>query len=134
MSDFKLPEDEDLQFLADIEASIHAAGNYLRPSEDLRPRTLELAHQQNDDKRSGRRFQTVISVLVMFVLIIAPAAERWGRSPGTLAGPSDAEIHAKAIQLAADSGIGTDWALFETFSQWRRELAIRFDHRDKHVR
>ncbi|MGV3485766.1 MAG: hypothetical protein ACO1RT_15220 [Planctomycetaceae bacterium] len=134
MSQSLMPADGDSGGFAEIEDAILQARDYVCPSSDLRPRTLEQARESDADNRSLRRFRAAVVIVALLVLVVVPAADRLGWLQGPATGPSQEEIHAAALKLAAESGMTSDWALLETFSQWRRSLAMRFDPRENNLR
>jgi hypothetical protein len=45
---------DDLEWLADMESLVRAAGDYVRPSDDLRPRVLEKARVVRKERQAQR--------------------------------------------------------------------------------
>lgn len=68
--------DESTQLPTEIEALIRAAGNYVRPSDDLRPRVLESARAEvNARQINGRLRVWVVAAVVLFMLLANPRHE-----------------------------------------------------------
>lgn len=104
----------------DLEAMVRRAADYVQPTDDLRPRTLEAACDRGS-RRRGRR----LAFLVATVLVIAPAfgslvvEAGWTGASGVTA----AELHQRADQLVVQRQTKAAWSLFEAFSGLRREQA-----------
>jgi hypothetical protein len=105
----------------ELEALIRAAGNYVRPSDDLRPLVLEEARLA----RSERRAQDRIWQFVLAVMFVAIALSSWrGYSPSGLDAASALESAAPAS--AASSSPPHDnptWHAVDSFSALRRRQA-----------
>ncbi len=113
---------DDFQF---TEQMIQAAGDFIRPRDDHRPRTLETARRECDDSLLERRVGGFFVAAILLLSMASPVAdlirEYPSRSPDNL--PS--EIQQKASELSRHSGIGPQWATFEVFSQLRQSQASR---------
>lgn len=113
---------EDLESLADIESLVRSAGDYVRPSEDLRPRVLEGARCVSKERQARRWIGHLAMCALALAMLIAavrhapdlwhePAAARsgygslWNVSPAT-AGSSDAS-----------------WSMVDSFTDLRRRQA-----------
>jgi hypothetical protein len=57
--------------LDDIEALVRAAGGYVQASSDLRPRVLEQARQQRDDRRWQSRCRRLAAVIMLWSAVSA---------------------------------------------------------------
>lgn len=113
--------------LAAVEAAIRAAKNYVVPSENLRPRTLEAAREMVDDRKQVRRFWRFSIGLLLCGALSIPLADRLNAWHQRSRSPSATELEWQALNLAeSDSSIGTNWGLFEAFRQLRGTQAARF--------
>jgi hypothetical protein len=119
---------------ASIEEAIRAAGAYVVPSDDLRPRTLEAARELSEDRRTGIRLGRFAVVLLLFIVISAPLAERAAAWYERATSPSAAELQAHALEIAQARNVGPDWGLFEAFTRLRRMQATRLGQAGLHTR
>ena len=128
---------------ATLESLIRAAGDYVHPTDDLRPRTLETARRRCRQQR--RASGMAIAALLLAVLIpsgnrqqahMAPferaSFERapFGRAPfGRLSSYATTQsLDTKTEDWESGpntlrAGLGPDWALVEIFTQLRRQQA-----------
>jgi hypothetical protein len=113
---------------ARLESIVHAAGGYVHPTDDLRPNTLEAAQDACRQRRTNLRF----GGLGLFVLLLAATG-----FPGFLLssplGPAfvpSSELHRRAALSVAEGSVGTNWALYEVFSELRGEQAELLHHSD----
>jgi hypothetical protein len=109
--------------LDELETLIRSAGDYVRASDDLRPRVLENARSQCCEQRVRRRFWQ-IAVAALFCVILM----------GSLAHRSESAIGAKAhtsawtspmfapVEAAARSN-DPSWQMVESFTQLRLRQA-----------
>ncbi len=122
---------DDYESAEEVEALVRAAGEYVRASDDLRPRVLEAARLQWRERRV-RRWIRHAAVLVLS-LGFATAAGRQGldgeRSHpiGIVAAAGFDEVFAPTAVAAQRSGDG-DWRMFEAFTKLRQQQAqvLRF--------
>jgi hypothetical protein len=118
--------------LDDVEAMVRAAGQYVRASDDLRPRVLEAARLQYGEQRA--RF--CIRHLAVFVLLLAflHVAEwhgfddRESRPNGMLVAAGFHEVLYPMPAASIRSGDG-DWRMIDAFTKLRRQQAqlLRFE-------
>jgi hypothetical protein len=113
-----------------IEAMIRAAGQYVRPTDDLRPRVLEAARLQRGE-RSAKRLICHASLFAA-VLAFFSAANRdldlpQSRRTGMLAAAGFNELVSPAASSTPRSGDG-DWRMIDAFTELRRHQAqlLRF--------
>jgi len=119
---------------AEIEAMIRAARHYVRPSDDLRPRTLEAAREYCGDRRAEKKLGSFALAVLVLLLISSPAIRYAMMLQSTVANRSADEVHHLAAELATHREIGSHWALAEAFSQVRHIQASRLgrsNHRMK---
>lgn len=104
---------------AAVEALIRASRDYVRPSDELRPRVLDAAREHCSDCRAERRlgsFALVVLLLVMTTPIVLRSVSNFqaGHSAVTAT-----KIESLAAELAARQDVGTHWALAEAVTRWR---------------
>jgi hypothetical protein len=108
-----------------IESAIRAAGNYVRPSEDLRPRTLEAAREHCGDRRAEQKLGGFVIAVLLLVMIGSPAIHYMHALRRQSTAPSATEMQDRGLRYAADPHIGSNWGLSEAFTQLRRLQANR---------
>jgi hypothetical protein len=108
-----------------IEEAIRAAANYVVPSDNLRPRTLEAAREVSEDRRSERRLRRLIIVLLLCTGLSIPLSERLTAWYEGRRSPSATEMELHALDLSTSGDVGPHWGLFEAFSQLRSMQAAR---------
>ena len=119
------PSFEHERAIAELEKVILRAGNYIAPSDDLRPRTLEVAREVNCRQRTNHRVCKAVAVL-LFLFVSGV--------PQSLVAPTDSslfvhseELHQRAKELTASAGVEPQWALYEVFRSLRDEQADRLN-------
>ena len=124
------PHTHDQSF-EQIESAIRAAGDYIQPSEDLRPRTLEAARDDCGDRRAEKRLGVFVFAVVMLVMIGSPIIHNLEKLRRESSAPSTTEMQQRGLHYAADPTIGPNWGLSEAFSQLRRLQADRLNRSAK---
>ena len=110
--------------LYEIEALVRQAGNYVRASDDLRPRVLETARTERREYRAQRwLWQAALSVVLLGILAAA-----MGRRPdATPAKRIDAITETAHVctgeEGAAASGKDATWELVDAFTKLRQRHA-----------
>lgn len=109
-----------------LEAVVAAAGGYVHPSDDLRPRVLEAAWQRHRRRRGQRRLLAIAGGLSGILIL---ATSTWvsivGNGAPTPVAATD--LHQKALAVSAQTGADPAWSLYEVVVQWRRDQATRID-------
>jgi hypothetical protein len=114
---------------APIEALIRSAGSYVRPSDDLRPRTLEAARR----KRSSRRWNKQIATLAAAVVLLAVFNIPGRFVPTDVASKTSQATVMREFELRQklhkSAGLSFDpaWAWFEAFWELRNQQAKRIN-------
>jgi hypothetical protein len=106
-----------------VESMIRSAGDFIQPSDDLRPRALESASEYCSDQRARRKMVGIAMLclsLLGLVILRAPDSEAL-RLRATA--PSSAEIQKQASMLESLPHVGSDWGLAEAFTRLRRHQA-----------
>lgn len=126
--------DEAFRSLEQIESVIRAAGQYVRPSEDLRPRTLEAAREHCNDRRAERKLGGFAIAVLLLVTVSPPAIQFVDVLRSTPSAPTAAEMHHRALDYGAQPNVGMHWGLAEAFTQLRRVQAARLNHSDRLIK
>jgi hypothetical protein len=108
-----------------IESMIRAAGDYVRPSEDLRPRTLEAAREHCDDRRAEQKLGGFAIAVLLLVTFSSPAIQYADVLRTSSTAPSATEMQSRAQAYEAQSHVGQHWGLTEAFTRLRRVQATR---------
>lgn len=128
MSEFGQRQSRQHSAFAELESMVRAAGGYVHPTDDLRPNTLEAVRSAGRQRRTSCR----LGALAGLVLLLAASGFPDFLLSARL-GPAfvqSSELHRRAVQYSVEKGIGTNWALYEVFSEMRREQADLL-HRSK---
>jgi len=107
-----------------LESIVRAAGGYVEPTDDLRPEVLEAARGACRQRRLGRRL-CCWAVLVVLVSATGFPGFLFSSSPGLIAVQSS-ELQRRAALSVIENGTEANWALYEVFSELRRERSERF--------
>jgi len=114
--DFSSPLDE-------VESLIRSAGDYVRASDDLRPRVLEIARLQVNERRMRRRFWQSAAVALFCVVLTSSLVQRLDSAVGTKAQTSvwtsPMFVPVEAAALSSDPS----WQMVESFSELRLRQA-----------
>ena len=121
--------DSPLESFASLEAIVRAAGNYVQPTDDLRPRTLEAARSVS----SRRRWNTHLGALAAAVILLAFCGLPSRTPPsqlGQVAKTSQLirgyDLHRQASLREVQAGFDASWAFYEAFAELRRKQADLF--------
>ncbi len=113
---------ENLEWLGDVESLVRSAGNYVRPSEDLRPRVLETARVARKE-RQAQRWTLHMAACALLCGVLAAALQ----TPSAVA---TRETAAAAIGYRllwnSQPTIGTSdasWNMVDSFTELRRRQA-----------
>ena len=102
----------------DVEALVRAAGGYVRPSEELRPRVLETARAEASEQQALRRiWQLALAITLFGALSIAAGTcgdVASSSSPGML------QMQAAVQQVGGENA---GWSMVESFTELRRRQA-----------
>ena len=113
--------------MSEVEAMVRAAGQYVRASDDLRPRVLETARIERGEQRAQRclRHLAVFIALLAFFTTIGhdPLKQSIGLRDSVLAVISSRLPSAESP--AARNG-SWDWSMIEAFTELRRQQAEVF--------
>jgi len=118
---------EDSEGLAELEAAVRAAGEYVRPSDDLRPRVLETVRVERGERRARRRIGRVGMLILAMALVL-----QWTGGPidHVLGRPTDSRLLLSADDLfvVAEShllrrGVDMGWGMVDVYSDLRSRQA-----------
>ncbi|TWU28060.1 hypothetical protein [Bythopirellula polymerisocia] len=119
MNEFDLNQRGDR--FAGLEESIRLAGNYIQPTDDLRPKTLEAARSASYQRRTNWRAGAMIAAVLLVAI---------GQATNQFGWPVRRPIAATAInhefaqrQQALERGINPGWGLYEAFCELRSKQA-----------
>jgi hypothetical protein len=102
----------------DVESLVRAAGNYVRPSDDLRPRVLETARAESHERWAQRQIWQVALVVALLGVCSTSVRSRME----VAAPPSGIAFERGAIARRAESG-EDGWKMVESFTDLRRQHA-----------
>ena len=108
--------------LNDIEFLVRAAKDYVRPSDDLRPRVLETARFERRELRLQRRFWQIAAV-VLFCGILTHSIRQ---IPDVAVAPAQEAVLDAGPVFSSAAGSQTpdpSWEIVESFTQLRHRQA-----------
>jgi len=107
----------------ELESIIFAARNYVRTTDDLRPRVLETARAEQRDRRLQRRLAQMAALVLLMVTAITVyrQPESSGRSEAFL--PTVEAMSAESQVDATRYADHASWETVESFSDLRRRQA-----------
>ena len=114
---------DSLGEFGELEALVRRAKDYVRPSDDLRPRVLEAARRERSDRRmQGYLRWAAVVVLVLGVLAAAlrQRPEAAGIRHGVLAAITRCELF---VPAEGALGVDVNWNLVDSFTELRRRQA-----------
>lgn len=105
--------------LDDVEALIRLAGDYVQPSDDLRPRVLEAARAVRRDQQAQRHILQLAAVLLVMAGCLAGLGNRMASRSAETTWLSGVTAGAVRDGSRGDAG----WETVESFTQVRRQQA-----------
>ncbi|TWU38914.1 hypothetical protein Q31b_39920 [Novipirellula aureliae] len=117
---------EHQRSFADLEARIRSAGRLITPSEDHRPRTLELARDCDCDAKTRRKLGGYFVCALFLFVILSPVFSYLSRYRTHFQGPTATEMQQRAAELETQANVGPSWSMFEAFDRWRKDQANVF--------
>jgi hypothetical protein len=109
----------------EVESLVRAAGDYVRASDDLRPRVLEAARLQHRERRVQVWIRHVAAIVIVLGFTTAVGRHELGEGTVPLrivAAAGFDEFFSPTAAASKRSGDG-DWRMFEAFSELRRQQA-----------
>ncbi|MGI9470050.1 MAG: hypothetical protein ACR2NZ_00870 [Rubripirellula sp.] len=117
-----------------IESVIRAARNYVRPSDELRPRTLDAARERCGDRRAEQKLGGFATAVLLLLTLATPAIRYADALRSIQWSPTAADVQQRAAEFGSEREIGPNWAMTEAFSQLRRVQADRLGHAYRSLR
>jgi hypothetical protein len=113
---------DDLEWMTDVESLVRAAGDYVRPSDDLRPRVLENARTVRKE-RQAQRWIGHLAACALVCGLLAAAVE----TPSSVATRETAAA-ALGYRLLWNTqptvgASDTSWSMVDSFTELRRQQA-----------
>ncbi len=110
------------QPLEEIEALVRLAGDYVQPSDDLRPSVLEAARVATNEKRAQRRIARLAAV---FLLVTVGVASMAGGRSSDLVGYREHSWNGslRAPVQSASENNRSGWEMVDSFTELRRQQA-----------
>ncbi len=102
----------------EVEALVRAAGGYVRPSEDLRPRLLETARAESRERQAQWR----IWQLALAIALLGAVATIFGTRSDAAASFSQGALQVQAEVRPAEAG-AAGWRIVDSFTDLRRRQA-----------
>lgn len=113
---------DDLEWLADVESLVRSAGEYVRPSDDLRPRVLENARAWRKERQARRwTLHMAASALVCGLLAAALQTPSSFAARETAAGAIGYRLYWSTQPATGASETG--WSMVDSFTELRRRQA-----------
>jgi hypothetical protein len=116
--DDRLLRDEPL---GDIELLVRDAGRYVRPSADLRPRTLESARTACHERWAQRRLWQLALMVAIIATLSQSLDDRRDLAAFRQGRLSAAGLYGSSGQLAPSQDAG--WTMVDSFTDLRRRQA-----------
>jgi hypothetical protein len=120
-----MPELRDCgEHQGDLESLVRSAKDYVRASDDLRPRVLEAVRWQRDERRAIRYLRRVAIVVVALGLVAGALRQRLelvGNRPSGILAAAAAIQFAPVAEAAPD--LDVNWSMVESFTELRRRQA-----------
>ena len=110
----------DPQTLEQLEATLFAARDFVIPSDDLRPRTLEQARQSRRIQSWANRLTLVTLGCMLLWSMAMPMLRELGSQRDKISGPFPAEIERAAQVYADEHRYEAQWGLVEAFRDARQ--------------
>jgi hypothetical protein len=108
----------------EIEALIGAAGGYVLPSDDLRPRVLETARTERRERHARRTIRRLAACVVLAAIGAGAVGQHLRTSAAQSRlnelGADSQTMHDRAARRAAGAG-GFSWGLVDAFSELRED-------------
>ena len=111
---------------ADLEARIRSAGGLIAPSEDHRPRTLELARDYDDATKTHRKLGGYFVFALLLFVMLSPVFSYLSRYRTHFQGPTATDMQKRATELETEANVGPAWSMFEAFDRLRKDQANVF--------
>jgi hypothetical protein len=107
----------------EVEAILLAAGGYVRPTDDLRPRVLEAARLQRRERRARQWIRGLAAAVVLTAggaALVDPLVSSEGERGLAWRGVTSQTLYADAEARSIASG-GLNWGIVDAFRDLREE-------------
>ena len=131
MSEFDYERDDrGLESFDSLESIVRAAGNYVQPTDDLRPSTLEAAREACSQRRWNFRIGALAMVVILLAICDLPS-RIFPSLVGQVERPSQVirsyDLHRQASLRMVHPSFDSTWAMVEAFVELRKKQADLFD-------
>lgn len=112
--------------LKHIEALVASAKNYVKPSDNLRPRVMDAARSRRRIVMNSRRILQLSFIVMLGVLMTIPVQQRlevWRQNAFT---PSTDELQQQAQAYAERSSVGQNWGMVEAYKNLKQQQRAKF--------
>ena len=130
MSEFHHHEEQCNFGFEPLESIVQAAGSYVHPTDDLRPKTLEAARSAKRQRQRNFQIGAIVVGIVFMALTGLPGnLLNWGppKAVTTLQAVRHYDLHKQASLRILQAGLDPSWAFYEAFIQLRSHQAELFD-------
>jgi ferric-dicitrate binding protein FerR (iron transport regulator) len=104
---------------SEVESLIRSAGNYVRPSEELRPRVLEAARSDSGERKARRHLWLLAIAVGLLGTLVAVVSSR---SPASFShGMLSATATSTDVRPAEGGAAG--WSIVDAYTELRRRQA-----------
>ncbi|MEO8270545.1 MAG: hypothetical protein ABI557_12550 [Aureliella sp.] len=110
----------DFESFEQLEARLFAARDYVIPSSDLRPRTLEQARHTTRGQDWANRLTLITLASMLLWSVTMPLLRELSLQRDKLSGPFPAEIERAAQDYADQHRYEAQWGLVEAFRDARQ--------------
>ena len=110
----------------DLELAIKAAGTCVHPSDDLRPRTIEVARHEGVLRRGkSRSLYATAAMLLLPVFITASCTVMFGSN--RISGVTAQQLQERSEAAIIQGNVTPYWAMVEAFLGMRQDQAKKFN-------
>jgi hypothetical protein len=111
----------------DVLALVRAAGGYVRPSEELRPKLLESARAESRERTARHRiWQAGLAIALLGALLLATAG-RWNVPASYSDGMLRPQAGLRPSEARPAEGGPAGWSIVDAFIDLRRRQAVLFN-------
>ena len=108
-----------------VEQIVRGAAHCVRPSPDLRPRTIEAARSHCQDRRAEQKLGAFMLAVMILLLAGSPLMQLAHSIRARSKMPSTQDVEQRAIEYADRRDVGKNFGLIEAFDELRRLQADR---------
>ena len=108
-----------------LESMIAAAKDYMVPTDNLRPRILEVARMREDQRHNSLRMFQIAALIFLGVIITIPAQQQLEGWRQTAFSPNSSQLELQAQEFASQPTIGQNWGMVEAFRNLRQSQFLK---------